>query len=156
MGTSSSEVVDLVLKRIIKDDIGKLSLDGNMLSVLITLDGKKTLGEVAEQTGISLTAIRPIVARLAKLKLIARVKKAVDVVDEEFMNFLISGLSAAIGPLGEIIVEDGLKVLGFSKKTFPQNRCAELVNHLAQEIQREDQRIDFKQQMLKKIREKGY
>lgn len=156
MGTSSGEVADLVLKRIIKEDIGKLSLDGNMLSVLITLDGKKTLSEVAEQTGMSLASIRPIVARLAKLKLIARVKKAVDVVDDDFMKFLIAGLSTAIGPLGEIIVEDGLRDLGYSMTTFPQNRSAELVNHLAKEIRREDQRIEFKQQMLKKIREKGY
>ncbi len=126
-----------------------------MLNVLISLDGKKTLEQVARQAGLNLVDIRPIIAKLAKLKLIGRVKEKVDIVDQDFINYLISGLSVALGPLGEIVVEDGLEDLGFTKSTFPQKRCAELVNLLAHEIQREDKRIQFKQIMLKKIREKG-
>ncbi len=72
------------------------------------------------------------------------------------MQVLIARMSMAIGPLGEIIVEDGLEELGFNRNNFPSLRTAELVNYLAQEIQREDKRIEFKQAMLKKIKEKGY
>ena len=72
------------------------------------------------------------------------------------MAFLVSQLSVAIGPLGGIIVEDGLEDLGYTKTNFPTHRTAELVNLLSQEIQREDKRIQFKQVMLKKIKDKGY
>ncbi len=156
MSLSSAGVAGLVLKRIIKEDIGKLSLDGQMLNVLISFDGKKTLGEIAQQIDISVVEIRPIVAKLAQLKLIAKVVANVDVVDPDFIDFLIVGLSQAIGPLGQIVVEDGLEDLGFTQNNFPQKRCAELVNFLAQEIDREEKRIEFKQAMVKKIREKGY
>lgn len=156
MSASSGNIADLVLKRILKEDIGKLTLDGDMLNLLISLDGKKTLGEVAKQTGMSLVEVRPLVLELAKLKLIAKVEKSVDVVDQQFFEYVVSVLSMAIGPLGEIVVEDGVEDLGYTRQNFPQKKCAELVNLLAQEIQREDKRVEFKEKMLAKIREKGY
>jgi hypothetical protein len=156
MDLSSGGVAGLIFKQAIRGDLGKLSLDGQMLSVLMSFDGKKTLGQVAQQAGINLGAIRPIVARLIKYKLIEPVQAAVNVVDQDFIAFLVSQLSVALGPLGGIVVEDGLEDLGFSKQNLPTHRTAELVNLLSQEIQREDKRIQFKQVMLKKIKEKGY
>lgn len=156
MDLSSGGVAGLVFKQAIRGDLGKLSLDGQMLSVLMTFDGKKTLEQVAQQVGINLGAIRPIVAKLIKYKLIEPVKTETNVVDQDFMTFLVSQLSVAIGPLGGIVVEDGLEDLGYTKTNFPTHRTAELVNLLSQEIQREDKRIQFKQVMLKKIKEKGY
>jgi len=156
MDLSSGGVAGLVFKQSIRGDLGKLSLDGQMLSVLMSFDGKKTLGQVAQQSGITLGAIRPIVARLIKYKLIEPVETQENVVDQDFMAYLVSQLSVAIGPLGGIIVEDGLEDLGYTKTNFPTHRTAELVNLLSQEIQREDKRIQFKQVMLKKIKDKGY
>ena len=156
MDSSSNGVAGLVFKQAIRGDLGKLSLDGQMLSVLMTFDGKKTLNQVAQQVGIDLVAIRPIAARLIKYKLVERVEVAVNAVDQEFIAYLVSQLSVAIGPLGGIVVEDGLEDLGFTKTNFPTHRTAELINLLSQEIQRDDKRIQFKQAMLKKIKEKGY
>ena len=156
MDLSSGGVAGLVFKQVVSDDLGKLSLDGQMLSVLMNLDGKKTLGQVSQKLGLNLSTIRPIVAKLIKLKLLERVEVTADTVDQEFMSFLISQLSIAIGPLGGIIADDGLEDLGFNKTNFPTHRTAELINLLSQEIQREDKRIQFKQVMLKKIKEKGY
>jgi hypothetical protein len=78
------------------------------------------------------------------------------VLDQDFLRYLITELSLAIGPLGEVIVEDGVDELGFTLNTFPTHRAAELINLLAQEIQRDEKRSEFKQNMVKKIREKGY
>lgn len=156
MDLSSGGVAGLVFKQAIRGDLGELSLDGQMLSVLMNFDGRKTLGEVAQQSGINIGAIRPIVARLIKYKLIEPVQAEVNAVDQEFIAYMISQLSVAIGPLGGIVVEDGLEDLGYTKANFPTHRTAELVNLLSQEIQREDMRIQFKQVMLKKIKDKGY
>lgn len=156
MDVSSGGVAGLVFKQAISGDLGKLALDGRMLSVLMNLDGKKNLGQVAQQLGLNLATIRPIVAKLIKYKLVERIEVTVNAVDQEFISFIISQLSVAIGPLGGIVVEDGLEDLGYTKKNFPTHRTAELVNLLSQEIQREDKRIQFKQMMLKKIKEKGY
>ncbi len=156
MDVSAGGVEGLVFKQAIRGDLGKLSLDGQMLSVLMSFDGKRTLGHVAQGLGLEMATIKPIVARLIKYKLVERVETAVDAVDQEFMAFLISQLSVAIGPLGGIVVEDGLEDLGYTKTNLPVHRTAELINLLSLEIQREDKRIQFKQVMLKKIKEKGY
>jgi hypothetical protein len=156
MDLSSGGVAAMVFKPVIRGELGNLSLDGQMLSVLMALDGKKTLGQVAQTSGINLADIRQVITKLLNLRLVESIERAVSIVDQEFIDFLISRMSIAIGPLGEIIVEDGLEELGFNKNNFPSLRTAELVNFLSQEIQREDKRIEFKQAMLKKIREKGY
>jgi hypothetical protein len=96
------------------------------------------------------------VGKLVGLKLIELVEGTRHVIDQDFISFLISEMSIAIGPLGEVIVEDGLEDLGFSKSNFPTHRAAELVNLLAREIHREEKRTEFKQNMVKIIREKGY
>jgi hypothetical protein len=156
MDLSSGGVAAMVFKPVIRGELGNLSLDGQMLSVLMALDGKKTIGQIAQMTGINLADIRQIITKLVNMRLVESIERAVSIVDQEFVDYLISRMSVAIGPLGEIIVEDGLEELGFNKNNFPSLRAAELVNFLSQEIQREDKRIEFKQAMLKKIREKGY
>ena len=156
MDLSSGDISALVFKPVVRDDLGNFSLDGHMLTVLMALDGTKTLGQIAQNTGLNMATLREAVGKLAGLKLIERVQSSTNVLDQDFLNFLISEMSMAIGPLGEVVVEDGLDDLGFSKTDFPAHRAAELVNLLSREIQREEKRNEFKQNMVQKIREKGY
>jgi hypothetical protein len=156
MGASNGSVARLVFKHVVRGNLGELSLDGQMLSVLMNLDGKKDLGQVGLELNIDLIAIRPIIAKLLYFKLIKKIEVIPDVVDQDFISYLISQLSVAVGPIGKIIIEDELDDLGFHGKNFPVLRAAELVNLLSQEIHREDQRIEFKRAMLRKIQDKGY
>ncbi len=96
-----------------------------------------------------------MVIKLAESKLIQRVAPAqtVNSVDQEFMGYLISQMSLAIGPLGSIVVEDGLEILGYTADAFPIRQVAELINLLSREIPRKEKQLKFKQALLKKIRE---
>lgn len=156
MDLSSGDISAMVFRPIVKDDLGNFSLDGHMLSVLMALDGKITLGQVAHKVGLNMANLRDAASKLNKLKLIESVQSAVHSIDQEFFDFLITELSLALGPLAEIIVEDGVEDLGFTLQNFPENRAAELVNMLAQEIQRDQKKSEFKQNMVRKIKEKGY
>ncbi len=156
MDLSSGDISALVFKPVVRDDLGNFSLDGHMLTVLMALDGEKTLGQIAQNTGLNMATLREAVGKLAGLKLIEIVQSSPKVLDQDFLDFLISEMSMAIGPLGEVVVEDGLEDLGFNKSNFPTQRAAELVNLLAEEIQRDEKRNEFKQNMVQKIREKGY
>ena len=156
MDLSSGDISVLIFTPIVRDDLGNFSLDGHMLSILMALDGKKTLGQVAQQSGLNMATIREAAGKLVQLKLIEGVEGGGNIVDQDFIAYMITELSMAIGPLGEVIVEDGLEDMGFTKTNFPAHRSAELINLLAQEIQRDEKRTEFKQNMVKKIREKGY
>jgi hypothetical protein len=103
-----------------------------------------------------MATMREATSKLVQLKLIESVEGKKSFLDQDFLSYLVAELSIAIGPLGEMIVEDGLEDLGFQKNNFPVHRAAELVNLLAHEIQRDEKRTEFKQRMVKKIREKGY
>ena len=156
MDLLAGDVSAMVFKPAVKDDLGNFSLDGHMLSVLMALDGKRSLEQVVRPTGLKMATMREAAAKLHRLQLIAPVERAASSVDQDFMDFLIAELSVAIGPLAEVIVEDGIEDLGCSFQDFPASRIAELINLLAQEIQRDEKKSEFKQNMVQKIKEKGY
>jgi len=156
MDLSYGGVASTVFRPVIRGELGMLSLGGQILSVLMALDGQKTLDQVSQKIGISRAEIRQAITKLINMRLVESIERAVCIVDQEFMNFLISMMSWAVGPLGEIIVEDGLEELGFNENNFPSQRTVDLVNILSQEIPREEKRIQFKQAMLRKIKEKRY
>lgn len=151
----SGNSANMVFKPVIRSGFGQLYLDGRMLTVLMILDGKKTVMQVAKETGIPFATVRQILSKLLYLRLIEGVERAVSIVDQEFIDYLVYRMSLAIGPLGEIVVDDGLADLGFSRNNLPYLRTAELVNHLSHQIVREERRAEFKFEMLRKIREKG-
>ncbi len=157
MTLSSQQIAGIVFKQAVQSNIGELALDGAMLSVLMQFDGKKTLGQTAQQLNMNLTDIRPVVVKLGEAKLIQRVNTAViNSADQEFMGYLISQMSIAIGPLGRIVVEDDLDILGYTTNTLPARQAPELVNILSMEIPRKEKRILFKKALLQKIKQKGY
>jgi hypothetical protein len=156
MDIASGDISGLVFRPVVRDDLGNFSLDGHMLSLLMALDGKKNLGTISQKTGLSMAAIREIAGKLMDLKLIEPIASAAAWVDRDFIDYLVGELSIALGPLAEVLVEDGVEDLGCTLRTLSTQRAAELVNLLAQEIQREEKRAEFKQRMVKKIKEKGY
>ena len=156
MDISSGEISFMVFRRVSRDDAGEFSLDGQMLSVLMELDGKKSIAVVAKKAGLSMGVMRRVVSKLFELNLIEPVEEAISRLDEDFFDYLKSQLAIAIGPIAEVIIEDVVIDLGHSLSQFPSYRAAELIDLISREIQREEKRTGFKQNMLSKIREKGY
>lgn len=155
MGISPDEIFVMVFRRVKRDDLGKFSLDTQMLSVLTELDGRKTLAVVTKKVELTLCAMRKVISKLLHLRLIEPVKAAVSTLDEAFFDCLNGQLSLAIGPIAEILIEDAATDLGLRLSHFPSHRAAELVDFLAGHIEREDKRTYFKRNMVQQIRGKG-
>jgi len=156
MDILSGEIGFMVFKCVTRGDAGQFSLDGQMLNVLMELDGRKSVAVVAKNTALSMSIIRRVLSQLLELNLIEPVEKAVSILDKNFFDYLKSQLALAIGPIAEVIIEDVVIDLGHSLSQFPSYRAAELVDLISREIQREEKKNIFKQNMLSKIREKGY
>jgi len=153
MDISSSDISAMVFGRVSRDDVGEFSLDGHMLSVLMELDGKKNISEIAKKTGLNMGVMRSTVSRLLELKLIEPFEEAVSLLGRDFFNNLDEQLSLAIGPIARVLIEDAVLDLGHSLSKFPSYRAAELVDILAREIQKEDKRVQFQRVMVEKIKE---
>ena len=156
MDPTSGDVSGKVFRRVTKADLGEFSLDGNMLNVLMSLDGKKDLPVVASEVGLSLDDARQVMSRLLELGLAESVEAESVAVDQEFLDYLNNQLVNAVGPVASVLMEDVARDLGHELSKFPGNRAAELIVQLSQEIQQEDMKHQFKQNMLNKIKQKGY
>lgn len=156
MNMPSGEIAPMVFRRLQCDDLGEFAMDSRMLTVLMDLDGQRTLSQIAQARGMDPQALQAIVTRLLDLKLIAQVQAHTDSLDADFIAFLTTQMSQAVGPIAEILLEDAVYDLGHELSQFPAPQVAELVDYLAREIQRPDKAIAFKQKVLIKIREKGY
>jgi len=156
MDISSGDISAMVFRRVVREDAAEYSFDAQMLTLFMELDGKKSLAAISKKTGLKMSTLREAASKLLKIKLIESVAEAISVVDADFMDTLKRELSLAIGPLASILIEDAVNDLGQSLNRFPTRRAAELVESLSREIQREDKRTAFKQNMVRKMREKGY
>ena len=155
MDVSLDELFLMVFRRVIRDDLEKFSLNSRMLVVLMELDGKRNMAVISENMGMKMSAMREVISKLLLLKLIEPVDRTIPILDREFFNYLNTQLTLAVGPIAGFIIEDAVTNLGYSISRFPRNRAAELVNMLAREIQREDKKKHFKQNMVMKIKELG-
>ena len=155
MDVTSGDLSALVFRRVPAQNLGELSLDGQMLSVLMEVDGKRSVGAIAQKLGMNLGEIRQVITKLLEVKLIEAGEDALSILDTEFLEDLRTELSLAVGPIAEVLIEDAAGDLGYEPNRFPTHRAAELVDLLARQIRREDKMALFKQNMVNMIRGKG-
>ena len=156
MDILSGNISSIVFRQVVKDDLGDISIDSRLLRVFLAFDGKKTLERVAEETNLDMGAMREIISQLMSIELVEPANKAMLTLDKEFIGYLTSQLSRALGPIAELLIEEVVAEMGYSLKQFPSARAAELIDLLAREIQRDEKKNPFKMNMVNKIKERGY
>lgn len=156
MDMLSGNISSIVFRQIVKDNLGDVSIDSRLLRVFLVLDGKKTLERVAQDTNLDMVAMREIISRLMSLELVEPANKAMLTLDKEFIDYLTSQLSRALGPIAGLLVEEVVAEMGYSLKQFPSAQAAELIDLLARDIQRDEKKNPFKMNMINKIKERGY
>jgi hypothetical protein len=153
---TAGDISTLVFKRVVRDDAGEITFDPRMLAAFMELDGKKSLAVVAKSTGQKMSVLREAITKLLRLNLIEPVHSELSFLDSDFVDRLKKELSLVVGPLAEIVIEDAAGDLGHNLLSFPTPRAAELVELIGREIKRQEKRIQFLQNMVHIIREKGY
>ncbi len=129
----------------------RISLDGRMLRLLLTLDGKKEMAQVALDSGLDLGTLRDPLERLLELKLIAPAGQDVTYLNSGFFEGLRINLAQSLGPMAEFLIEDVVAAMGLAKSRVPVQRAAELISALAVELPAEEARMRFKKAMISLI-----
>ena len=148
----SGDISTLVLKGAIKGNLGEFSLDSHMLQVLMQLDGKKNLATVASALNLDAATMKKVIARLAKLGLVEKPGPLVPGISKAFIDDMIAQLANAMGPIAEVVFEDELEAFGGDPTKIPKNRAAELITRLANEIPREEKKLEFQQAMVARLK----
>lgn len=139
---------DVYYRKVIRPDNEEVSLDADMIRLLIAIDENKSLYQIAEEVDMENTAFKRTLSKLLQQGLIESVQKDIPVLDETFLHALRINLSRAIGPMAEILIDDGAAELELNPSAIPVHQAAELITNLSLEIPDEESRIQFKRSML--------
>ena len=151
MNILAGDISPLVFQLSVKNEPGEVSLDKEMLVVIRELDGKKSIGTVAKNTGLELEKIKEIIAKLLPHGIIALVNQSMQMMKEDFFIYLTDQLSLATGPMAEVLIDEAVDSLDCTLSNFPRHRVQELIELLAPKIFREEKRAVFKENSYKKI-----
>jgi predicted transcriptional regulator len=151
MDLSTRELPGLFFRKVIRDDMGRVSLDPPMVRLLLAIDENKPIGKIAREVGMNLVSLRETLQKLVRLGLVEPVEKAGAVLNGHFIDDLRAQLARAVGPMAEVLIEETLDDMRLSLSRIPVHLGADLVGNLARQIPREEKRVEFQRAMIERI-----
>ncbi len=129
----------------------EITLDAEMIRLLMAIDENKNISQVARAAEMNLSQVRGVLAKLLKLELVVPVKKDVTYLEQSFINFLKAKLTESVGPMGEILIEDILDEMGLQIDRIPVNAAPDFIRNIAKEIPQEENRTLFEATVFSRI-----
>ena len=132
----------------IRADNDEVSLDADMIRLLIAIDESKGLNQIADEMDMDNTTFRHALSKLLDQGLIEPVQKDIKVMDDSFLESLQINLSKAIVPMAEILIADVIEEMEPDPDGIPFNHAAEMITKLSLEVPDGENQIEFKKSML--------
>jgi len=151
MPLDSPDLSQRYFKKTIRKNMEEITLDAEMIRLLMAIDENKNISQVARAAEMNLSQVRDVLAKLLKLELVVPVKKDVTYLEQSFINFLKTKLSESVGPMGEILIEDILDEMGLQIDRIPVNAAPDFVRNIAREIPQEENRTLFADVVFSRI-----
>ena len=139
---------EIYYRKVIRRDDDEVSLDADMIRLLIAIDENKSLYQIADEVDMEAATLKENLSKLLQQGLIEPVKKDLPVIDKIFLQALKINLSKCIGPMAEILIEEVLSEMELNAPGILVHQAAELITTLSHEIPDEDKRIVFKKSMM--------
>jgi predicted transcriptional regulator len=148
MAIEWSNASHLYFKKIIRKDAEQVSLDANMIRLLLAIDEHRSLNQIADAVDMDTITLKQALAELLKRGLIEPVRRSAPHLDRMFYDALRINLSKAIGPMAEILIEDAAAEMNLTLNRIPVDQAAELITNISYEIPDDENRILFKKSMI--------
>ncbi len=149
------DISSVICQPSIDPDMNEIRVNGRMLQLLMTLDGKKTLAEIASRLGGSLADIKKTVVLLLDSGLIQIAGGSESLLSKDFFNFVTEKLARIVGPIAGLMVEDAIYDLGGKGQKIPKSKGVELIDIFSRQIPDDEQRAAFIQAMMEKLKAGG-
>jgi hypothetical protein len=148
MDSGSAGHQEIYYRKVIRKASDKVSLDADMIRLLIAIDENKSLYQIADEVEMEASTLKKNLSKLLAQGLIEPVKKDLPVLDKIFLQALKINLSRAIGPMAEILIEEIVSEMELTAPEITLPQAAELIAILSHEIPDEKKRIEFKKSMM--------
>lgn len=129
-------------------DSGKISLNADMIRLLMVIDENKDLLQISDEAGMDVSMLNQVLSKLLKLKLIEPVEKSNRFLSKKFLEDLRFNLSQVIGPMAQILIEDTVAEMELKMSEIPGHQAAELISNISREVPEENNQIEFKKTMI--------
>jgi hypothetical protein len=124
--------------------------------VLAQVNGERSVVEIGDILDLPEFEVAKIVYSLTTAGLLHEISDARsvlrEIVDEEFFVQLADHFTDVMGPIGPIIIEEEIVLLGEDQAAFPQAKASELVERVSLEIADSAKRAEFQKQMVLVLR----
>lgn len=150
--------MDVVPRLARKAPAATIAIEAADWEVLASIDGAASAGDLARARGVDEIEFAKLLYRLKLQGLVemAVVQQAAPaqraLAGPAFFAALNTAVAGALGPLAEIIIDDAVEDLGFTRANFPRDAVASLAERISGEIREPDQRVRFQQTMLQMLR----
>ena len=148
MGIISPIQPKMFFRKVTLADSKEIRLNADMIRLLMVIDESKDLLQISKETGMDISMLNQILSKLFKLKLIEPVKKSNRFLGKKFLEDLRLNLSAAVGPMAQILIEDTVAEMELKMSEIPDHQAAELISNIAREVPEENNQIKFKKIMI--------
>jgi hypothetical protein len=135
-----------------------ITIDARDWELFALIDGERSAADLAAAAGVEDIEMAKTLYRLkmAGLLELAAVQAAAPqqraLAGPGFFQALNAAVAGALGPLAEIIIDDAVEDLGFTRATLPRDMVAALAERISGEIREPDKRVRFQQTMLQMLR----
>ena len=124
--------------------------------VLAQINGERSVIEISEILELHEFEVARIIYSLTTAGLLHEVvgdkMRFREIADDAFFGTLTAIYTEIMGPIGPIIIEDEIKLLGEDRNAFPQDKMAELVERISLEIADNKKRGAFQKRMVSHLR----
>lgn len=131
------------------------TMDSNMLEIMMAMDGRKSVREIAREVKIAPALFKSTFLKLAKQGLIERTVADQACVEPSFIDNMRDLLTQLNGPLGEILLDEAAEEMGFEPGRIPISSLFKYIEVVAREVPSEKQGREFKKQMFKEMNKIG-
>jgi DNA-binding MarR family transcriptional regulator len=148
MDFTSKTAPGLYFRKTIRKDHPPVSLDADMIRLLLVIDEHKSLYQIAAEVQMDAGTFKKTLRRLLEQGLVETVQKRAALLDRSFLQTVQSSLTRAIGPMAQIVLEEAVAEMNLDPAGIPLDQAAELVSHLALEIPDEENRTLFRKALI--------
>ena len=143
MKINKAKFLKSVFKRSSKSSI-EYKIDEDMIKLLNTLDGEKTVKDILLATGFSAGKVGKTIVELYKLGLINFVLQNILLLRETDIDYIADSLTRFIGPGAVNHIDNTISKLGFNKFDYPVKLVENLIYGLSLKINDNGNRMVFK------------
>lgn len=148
MEFTAKNAAGLYFRKKIPKDLQTVSLNADMIRLLLAIDERKSLYQIAAEVEMDASAFKKALRRLLEQGLLETVQKSISLLSKSFLDAVHLNLSRAIGPMAQIVLEETLAEMNLDPRGIALDQAAELINHLSLEISSDENRIRFQKAIL--------